>query len=175
MGYSWVTLSWGWLSPAYAVWLRQLDPCWSSNALHLTAVPCEPLPCSALMSPWEKDAPHHLWSPWHSRGFRLGTTESHTSDKNEGHSLTPEPSKLDLPWQARPTLTLVVLLQLQCAWLLFLGGGSSTVQVGALHKMQLGLGREDGGPSKPTMAPVGWAALAVPQDPGSAPEELPLT
>lgn len=70
---------------------------------------------------------------------------------------------------------LVVLLQLQRAWLLSLGGGgSSTVQLGALHKMAVGLGREDGGPRKPTMAPVGWAALAVPQDPGAAPEELPV-
>lgn len=67
----------------------------------------------------------------------------------------------------------VVLLQLRCAWLLSLGGGqNSTVQVGALHKMAVGLGREGGGPSQPTMAPVGWAALAVPQGPGAAPEEL---
>lgn len=48
------------------------------------------------------------------------------------------------------------------------------MQVGALHKMAVGLGREDGGPSKPTMALVEWAALAVPQDPGAAPEELPV-
>lgn len=48
------------------------------------------------------------------------------------------------------------------------------MQLGALQKMAVGLGREDGGPSKPTMAPVGWAALAVPQDPGAAPEELPV-
>lgn len=48
------------------------------------------------------------------------------------------------------------------------------MQLGALQKMAVDLGREDGGPRKPTMAPVGWAALAVPQDPGAAPEELPV-
>lgn len=101
-----VTLCWGRLSPACAVGLRQLHPCWPSDALHLTALPREPLPCSALVSPREEDAPHRLWSPWHSRGFRLGATESHPSDTNGGHPLTPEPSKLGLPWQARPMPTL---------------------------------------------------------------------
>lgn len=45
-----------------SVGLRQLHPCWPGDALHLMALPREPLPCSALMSPWKKDVPHHLWS-----------------------------------------------------------------------------------------------------------------
>ena len=44
---------------------------------------------------------------------------------------------------------------------------------GAWRKMAAGLGGEDGGPGGPAMAPVGWAASAVPRDPGAAPEELP--
>lgn len=75
-----------------AVGLMQLHPCWPSDALHLTAVPRGPLPRAALVSPWKEDASHHLWSPWHSRGFRPGTTQSCAGGTCRGHPLKLEPS-----------------------------------------------------------------------------------
>lgn len=47
------------------------------------------------------------------------------------------------------------------------------MQRGAWRKMAAGLGGKDGGPGGPTVAPAGWAASAMPRDPGAAPEELP--
>lgn len=158
-----------------AVGLTQLHPCWPSDALHLVALPRGLPPRAALVSPWKEDAPHCPWSPWHSSSFRLGTMQSHAGGTYRGHPLSQScQSWLSPTTVGEARMAPAELLQPQRAWPLPSGGGgSSKAQHGTQQKMAAGLGREDGGPGGPAVAPVGWSTLTVPRHPGVAPKELP--